>query len=68
MYCQHCGNRQHSGPCTRKKIRCYKCKGSGEVREFDWLVGAFTLGLTLLMDASDPNTCDACDGKGWIYE
>lgn len=41
------------------KIRCFRCKGKGTVKDIDWSVGA-------LMDASDPRRCPACKGKGYL--
>lgn len=50
------------------KIKCFKCKGKGRVVSDDAkFVTLLTLGLLspLLFDKDE---CDACDGKGWIYD
>lgn len=47
-------------------IKCFKCEGKGYTKDIDWFTGVFTLGITLLTDASDKIECDACKGKGYI--
>ena len=49
--------------------RCYKCNGKGKIRdEIDWFLGAMSLGLTALMDASNWHRCSACDGDGYLND
>lgn len=50
------------------KIKCFKCKGKGHYTKIDWFVGAFTLGMTALIDASDKIKCNSCRGKGYIKQ
>lgn len=48
------------------KIKCFKCKGKGYIRDIDYFTGIMTFGITLLTDMSDKIECDCCKGKGWI--
>ena len=50
---------------TDKQI-CPCCKGKGEIIKIDWLDAVFTMGLTALMDLSEPKECPVCKGKGVI--
>jgi DnaJ-class molecular chaperone len=47
------------------KIKCFKCKGKGytgiSVNPF---IAIATLGWALAADTRE--TCEGCDGKGWI--
>lgn len=50
------------------KIKCFKCKGKGKIVSSEVKVAvAFTVGVLFpLLFAKD--TCDACDGRGWIKD
>lgn len=50
------------------KIRCFKCDGKGVLHDIDLLPAVFTLGITALIQASDPDRCDACDGTGYLKD
>lgn len=57
------------GKMTDKHIiTCPKCKGTGKIYDIDWLSGLLSCGLLILNDLSNPQTCDTCNGKGWIYD
>ena len=45
---------------------CPYCKGKGEIIKIDCLDAVFTMGLTALMDLSEPKVCPVCKGKGVI--
>lgn len=48
------------------KIKCFKCDGKGEIIRIDPLLAVVSFGLTALMDAGDPDPCNACDGTGYL--
>lgn len=50
------------------KIRCFKCNGKGVLHDVDLFPAVFTFGLTALIQLSDPDDCDACDGKGYLLD
>ena len=45
---------------------CPYCKGKGEIIKIDWVDAVVTVGLTALMDLSEPKVCPVCKGKGVI--
>ena len=45
---------------------CPYCKGKGEIVKIDWVDAVCTVGLTALMDLSEPKVCPVCKGKGVI--
>jgi hypothetical protein len=49
------------------KIRCFKCKGKGEVWSFasKFAVG-FSLGLLIPLAVVLKDECSACGGKGYL--
>jgi|GEM_PF-6852631 len=51
-----------------RKIRCFKCKGKGEIVTIDPFLAVFTLGMTALIEAGNPDRCSTCKGKGWIND
>ena len=51
--CRNCGH-IYKSPC---------CKGKGEIIKIDWLDAVFTMGLTALMDLSEPKVCPVCKHK-----
>ncbi len=51
------------------KIKCFKCKGKGYIRgKIDPLFAVLSFGLTALMDKSDIDKCNACNGTGYLDE
>ncbi len=45
---------------------CLRCKGTGQYIKINWFFGVLTLGMTAMLDASNPITCEMCDGTGYV--
>lgn len=55
----------------REMRPCNRCGGSGQQSAFDdpiakGLMAVLSCGASLVVEALDPEPCDACDGTGWV--
>lgn len=55
-----------TGRSMSTKSICPRCKGGGEKVEVDWGLAILSFGFTALVDASIPETCNLCKGRGYL--